>query len=74
MTIGELCKLLETDAKRYRLTAKQSIQRNHHMNTCRYPIASQNFIDALLVDFINFIAQRQGLDLGLYTKDLREER
>ena len=74
MTNVELCKILESDAKRYRLTAKKSIKRNRHMNNCRYPKASQNFIDALLVDFINFIAQRQGLDLGLYTKDLKGKR
>lgn len=27
-------------------------------------------IDAILVDFINYIAHMQGIDLALYTKDL----
>jgi hypothetical protein len=74
MTNDELYKLLENKAKTYRLTALSSIKRNKHMNDCKNPRASQNIIDALLVDFINYVALGQGLNLGLYTKDLRNER
>lgn len=80
MTRGELLKLLEIEAKGYRKNALASIARNKHMNDLSpedleslkkldQPFL-QRVIDALLVDFINYFAVGQCIDLGLYTKDL----
>jgi hypothetical protein len=30
----------------------------------------QRIIDAVLVDFINYIGMKHGIDYGIYTKDL----
>lgn len=73
-TRGDLCYLLEREARDYRLEAISGIKRNSHMNDLRdYPSQdkAQNLIDALLVDFINVVANGQGLDLGLKVEHLR---
>jgi hypothetical protein len=67
MTKGGLLKLLEMEIVEYRLGAIDSLKRNTHMHNCKNIKASQVFIDALLVDFVNNIATGQGVDLGLYT-------
>ena len=67
-------------AKEYRKKALVSIKRNNRMNnlttadfkkigteTC------QRLADAVLVDFINYVAVGQGIDLGLYTKHLKKK-
>lgn len=69
-TKGHLCKLLEDEAKEYRLKSLNSIKQNSHMNSCKNPKVSQPVIDAILVDFINYVATGQGIDLGLHTKHL----
>jgi hypothetical protein len=58
-------------AKEYRLKAKENVIRNGHMNETKNFNVSQTDIDAILVDYINFVMYKQGLDLGLYTKDLK---
>lgn len=68
----DLLKMLEENAKEYRKDAFSSIRRNNHMNKATGQDIDQRDIDALLVDFVNFVAMRQGVDLGLYTKDLEE--
>lgn len=70
MTNGELFNMLEVYAAEYAPKAIESITRNCHMNNYRGEQVSRNTIDALIVDFINFIAYKKGGDLGLYTKDL----
>jgi len=71
LTKGKLCKLLENCLNDYRKQGVlKSIKQNKHMNNYNGERISQNTIDAILVDFINYIAQEQGLDLGLYTKHL----
>lgn len=58
-------------AKEYRIGARESIYRNKHMNNVDHVAEVEPYVvDAVLVDFINFIAMKQGMDLGLYTKDL----
>ena len=71
MTRGELCIFLEKRAKKYRKLANHSIKRNTHMHDCRQRYISQKIIDALLVDFINYIGTDQCIDYGLYTKDIK---
>ena len=71
----DLCKLLESSAKDYRLDCNDSVNNNCHMNELNVKqCIDQRNIDAILVDFINFIANEQGIDLGLYVKDLKGER
>ncbi len=80
MTRGDLLKLLEREAKSYRKEALESVSgRNRHMNELstldiqvmnEIPERFQRFADAILVDFINLIGNSQGLDYGLYVKDL----
>lgn len=80
MTKKALLELLEKEAKEYRKTALDSIKRNKHMNNLtvadlkkikREIKYSKRLIDAMLIDFINSVAIGQGIDLGLYTKHLR---
>lgn len=70
MNTLELMKLTKK-AQYYRQDAKASLLRNNHMNEIR---ANQNIdqkvIDAVLVDFINYIGMKEGIDFGLYTVDL----
>ena len=70
----ELLEMLYNIAKEYRTDCAKSIIRNRHMKDL--PINScleQKTIDAILVDFINYVGIFQGVDYGLYTKYLREE-
>lgn len=75
MTKKELLDYLENQACEYRLIAKNSIKRNKHMNNIeKNDMIEQKVVDAILVDFINYIALYQGVDLGLYTKYLVKDR
>ena len=61
-------------AKAYRQTAAKSIERNRHMNEVELgEKLQQRHIDAVLVDFINYIATSHRIDYGLYTKDLNSK-
>lgn len=73
MINGQLMDMLIDHAKQYCPGALESINRNSHMNEYHGEKVSQNVIDALIVDFINFIGSQHCLDLGLYTKHLYEE-
>lgn len=75
MTKGELLKMLENCAKDYRKKCVDSIIRNKHMNDLSMDeeTPSQEMIDAILVDFINYVGLFQGLDYGLYTHYLKED-
>ncbi len=74
MTVLEYLQLLEQTAKLYRDHAISSIARNKHMNRldgiCDL---TQNEIDAVLVDFINYCALCSGGDYGLKASDLGPE-
>lgn len=60
-------------AKEYRRGAKLSLQRNNHMNDLvDGEFVNQIHIDAVLVDFINFVASKHGIDYGLYTSDFKK--
>jgi len=72
MTRGEFLEALTTFAKTYRKGAKKSIFRNKHMNNLNgKELVTQKIIDALLVDFINYVGVQQCVDYGLYTSDLQ---
>jgi len=58
-------------AKKYRAEAQQSLVRNNHMNGIEdFEKVEQRIIDAVLTDFINYIASKYGIDYGLYSKNL----
>lgn len=71
----DLLNLIEGNIRTYRLDANDSLRRNSHMNAeimeGRENIP-QEVVDALLVDFINYIGVWQGLDYGMYTRDLNK--
>lgn len=78
MTKKGLLNLLEKEAKEYRKETLVSIKRNNRMNNLTAAdfkkIGTKTFkrlADAVLVDFINYVAAGQGIDLGLYTKHLK---
>lgn len=58
----------------YRLGAMESIRRNAYMNNHTGKDIAQDDVDAILVDFINFIAAKNGVDLALYTKDISTQK
>lgn len=69
----ELLDYLQKVAKEYSADAKASIIRNNHMNMINEnEPPNQIIIDAVLVDFINFIAAKNGVDYGFNTSDLTE--
>jgi len=74
-TRGEMLDYITRCAKDYRLECKDSIIRNSHMNKLDesdFDI-DQIYIDAILVDFVNYIGAEQCMDWGLYTRDLKEK-
>jgi len=73
MTKGELLQMLCDDAKSYCPGAAMSIARNSHMNEYQGEYVSQIVVEALIVDFVNFVGSKQCLDLGFYTKHLKED-
>jgi len=68
----EILTFISDHIKVYRKDAKASMFRNKHMNdlTGEEDI-SQDVIDAILIDFVNFIGVNQGVDYGIYTSDLK---
>lgn len=76
MRKGKLLMMLERHINEYRLDANNSLRRNSHMNESVMESKEdvpQQVIDALLVDFVNYVGAQQGLDYGLYTKYLRKK-
>jgi len=69
-----LLEMLTRDAAGYSLIAKESIMRNNHMNDITEINIKEDEINALLVDFINYIGMKQGVDYGLYTTDFKKEQ
>lgn len=71
MTRGELVKLIDETMRLYRANGiLDSVKRNSHMNEYKNEKVSQKTLDAIMVDFVNFVASTQGIDYALYTSDL----
>jgi len=65
----EMLELTKGYADKYRKESQQSLERNNHMNEIEGgELVQQRHIDAVLVDFINYIAYKHGIDYGLYKK------
>ena len=78
-TKSDLLNNITKIAIEYAPKCKDSVLRNRHMNgllndDTNSNVIIQDGIDAILVDFVNYIGMHQGLDWGLYTKDLHEEK
>ena len=74
---GEFMKIISDCAIRYRREGiYQSLRRNSHMHNWNkriYNHQDAELVDAVLVDFINFMGTFQGVDYGMYTKHLSWE-
>lgn len=71
MRNSKLLDLLTEYAKEYHKKGTSSLERNKHMHGERFiDSVRQTTIDAVLVDYINFIATHNGIDYALYTEDL----
>jgi len=73
MTRGELLDLLTVYAKDYHINAAETIARNDHMNNLKGVPVHTDVIDAVLVDFINYIGVKNCIDYALYTSDLTKK-
>lgn len=73
MNAQEMANLLTNYAKTYhKENGVNGVVRNKHMNAYRGDAPIQELVDAVVVDFVNFIMVRgAGMDLGLYTKDIQ---
>lgn len=73
----DLLKLVEGNIREYRQNANKSLRINGHMNNQvmdgRENIP-QEVVDALLVDFLNYLGADQGVDYGMYTCHLKEDK
>lgn len=67
-------KHVEEIARKYIPKALDSVFRNSHMNEMmprrEDVIVNQLFVDAIMVDFINYVGNEMGVDYGMYTSDL----
>lgn len=70
ITALDLLHALKQHAQTYLPDAAASVARNAHMNDLREPL-SQEAAEAVVVDFINHVGYRVGVDFALYTSDLR---
>lgn len=68
MTRGELLNFLTERAREFRKD-RTVISRNYHISGLKED-PSQEVIDAVLVCFINYVGEHQGVDYALYTSDL----
>ena len=75
MNVIEMLEITKKHADKYSEEAKASLVRNNHMNEIKKDEdIDQRVIDAVLVDFINFIGTQHGIDYALYTSDLRNPK
>ena len=73
MNNAELIEMLIEHAKEYVAgDVMESVKRNNHMNNYNNAPVSRNTTDAIITDFVNFMAMKHGIDLAMYASDLRE--
>jgi len=71
MRIIDFLHIIEHSAQRYRPLSMASIKRNTHLHECDpKQVIDQDVIDAVLTDFINFLAGEQGVDYGIKASDI----
>ena len=74
VTKKQMLDYLTESAKSYVVDAKKSIRRSKHMHKYKKGAIPQTLVEAVVVDFINYVALGQGLDWGLYTHYLHDEK
>lgn len=73
MTNGEYIKMITDGLKAYHKNGVlDSVKRNEDMNNYYGDCSEQALADAVLVDFVNFLAGQRCMDLAMYTSDLYE--
>ena len=73
MRTVEMLELLTKRAKEY-VKDEVSVARNSHMNELEPDVRiDRKVLEAVVVDFINFVGRKNGVDYALYAKDLHEE-
>ena len=77
MKKAALMEMLIREARAYRAGGiENSLKRNAHLYECDpdygYNLVSQCVIDAVLTDYLNFLATKQGINLVLHSRDLRD--
>jgi hypothetical protein len=74
MKVIDLLEMLTLSTTTYRCRCNVSINRNKHQNAlegkCEF---AQNEIDAILVDFINYVARAYCVDYSLEVEDIKEK-
>ena len=73
MNKGQFLNKIEGYAKEYIKICSESVNRNKHMNNYKGDVIDQDLIDAIIVDFTNYIGSEEGLDYGLYVYYLYEK-
>lgn len=72
MTTIEVLTRLTDLAKQYVQQGDESVLRNTHMNELtKHDRICQPHIEAIIVDFINYVGVNNGVDYALYTKDMK---
>lgn len=71
-TKGDLLRYLDQCVCEYHIEAAASVARNSHMNRLQGQLVPQDIIDAVLVDFVNWVGTHQGIDYAMYTRDLKK--
>lgn len=75
LTTGELLRVITNFAKDYAPESTESIRRNSHMNQVTIEEdVDKIVVDAVIVDFINYIANRYGVDYALNTYNLTDPK
>lgn len=75
MTNGDLCKMLEGCAVAYLNDPKAAIN-NRHMNRLKKKDRKHlkgRVVEAVLIDYLNFVASCHGMDLGLNSRNIGTE-
>ena len=75
MTKGDFLAHLANYAIDYNKSAPESVVKNHHMNQLDADaVVDKTVSDAVVIDFINYIGVRMGVEYAMYTSDLVGEK
>jgi hypothetical protein len=73
LTKGELMKLITNFAKEYSEIAPTSVTNNSHMNELKKTDKVEKVVtDAVITDFVNYVAGQYGIDYAFYSQDLSD--
>lgn len=72
-TVQEFLDIIIKRLKNYsEIDIMKSVNRNHHQSKYKGEHVKNSTAKAILVDFVNYLATQQGVDLGLTTKYLKK--